>query len=420
MMAEEWDRECVSPRSEISLVPRDWLNGPVFSPKKQVSIREVAVNKNIWRMGIPNPLTNVPSTQIDMTHVRVLLGVLSFWRGDNPMSMSIRELARRASGSFGGAYFKLLRQKLGELRDYWIGVELENGDKRMFPALSRVEITVRNVRSRKADQQETLPLDDWAVVKKHGKDTSGTHVQLDNVMLAPEFVELLLDWTQLMHVRLDVMRSLTSDVAQAIYLFIPSRAVHHTREAPWKISLTTLFEQLGMAVPHSKSVRKKILTQHRTSVMHQLNNAPVLKGFLRVSLRLNKEKTDWLLLAWVEVEEKLPDLFTSESPLVEAWRKSGRPESDLAKLLRAALPEMPGDTKDLAKIASVDLEKSERFLRLCVLLLGKNKLHRMLAELKVEVIEGRGPHNPTGTLIWRLLTEISQPVRANRLNASPA
>jgi hypothetical protein len=135
---------------------------------------------------------------------------------------------------------------------------------------------------------------------------------------------------------------------------------------------------------------------------------------------LNKEKSDWLLLAWVEIQENLPDLFTSESPLVEAWRKSGRPETDLAKLLRTALPELPGDTRDLAKIASVDLEKIERFLRLCILLLGKNKLLRMLAELKVEVIEGRGPHNPTGTLIWRLLNEISQPVRANRLTGSPA
>src|SRR6516162_3817488 len=135
MIHDAWEGENAKVRSEISLVPRDWLNGPVFSPKRQVSIREVVVNKNMWRMGIPNPLTNVPSTQIDMTHVRVLLGVLSFWRGDNPMSLSIRELARRASGSFGGAYFKLLRQKLGELRDYWIGVELENGDKRMFPAL---------------------------------------------------------------------------------------------------------------------------------------------------------------------------------------------------------------------------------------------------------------------------------------------
>ncbi len=420
MTAEEWDAECASPGNELSLVPRDWLNGPVFSPKKQLAIREVAVNKNIWRMGIPNPLTNEPSAQIDMTHVRVLLGVLSFWKGDNPMSMSIRELAKRASGSFGGAYFKLLRQKLGDLRDYWIGVELENGEKRMFPALSRIEITARNVRSKKPEKQQTLALDDWAVVKKQGKDNSGTHVQLDNVALAPEFVELLLDWTQLMHVRLDVMRSLSSDVAQAIYLFIPSRAVHHTKEEPWKISLTTLFEQLGMPVPHSKSVRKKILTQHKTSVMRQLNDVPVLKGFLKVSLRLNKDKTDWLFLAWVETNDKLPDLLASDSSLVEAWRKSGRPETELAKLLRTALPDLPADTRDLAKIASVDLEKIERFLRICILLLGKNKLLRMLAELKVEVIEGRGPHNPTGTLIWRLLTEISQPVRANRFTPSPA
>jgi hypothetical protein len=420
MTAEQWDAECARPGSEISLVPRDWLNGPVFSPKKQVAIREVVVNKNIWRMGIPNPLTSEPSAQIDMTHVRVLLGVLSFWKGDNPMSMSIRELAKRASGSLGGAYFKLLRQKLGDLRDYWIGVELESGEKRMFPALSRIEITARNVRSKKPEKQQTLPLDDWAAAKKQqGKDTSGIHVQLDNVALAPEFVELLLDWTQLMHVRLDVMRSLTSDLAQAIYLFIPSRAVHHTKEDPWKISLTTLFEQLGMPVPHSKSVRKKILTQHKTSVMRQLNDVPVLKGFLKVSLRLNKDKTDWLFLAWVETNDKLPDLFASDSALVEAWRKSGRHETDLAKVLRTALPHLADDTRELAKIASIDLEKVERFLRICILLLGKNKLLRMLAELKVEVIEGRGPHNPTGTLIWRLLTEISQPVRGNRFTPSP-
>ena len=122
----------------------------------------------------------------------------------------------------------------------------------------------------------------------------------------------------------------------------------------------------------------------------------------------------------VETSDKLPDLLASDSALVEAWRKSGRPEIELAKVLRTALPDLPYDTRDLAKIASVDLEKVERFLRICLLLLGKNKLVRMLAELKVEVIEGRGPHNPTGTLIWRLLTEISQPVRANRFTPSLA
>src|SRR5215469_12693360 len=77
--------------------------------------------------------------------------------------------------------------------------------------------------------------------------------------------------------------------------------------------------------------------------------------------------------------------LASDSALVEAWRKSGRPEIELAKLLRTALPDLPDDTKYLAEIASVDLEKVERFLRICILLLGKNKLLRMLAELKVEI-----------------------------------
>ena len=99
-------------------------------------------------------------------------------------------------------------------------------------------------------------------------------------------------------------------------------------KTPGRSASRRFFEQLGMAVPHSKSVRKKILTQHHTSVMHQLNNAPVLKGALKVSLRLNKEKTDWLLLAWVEIEEKLPDIFTSESLRVHQqmnfFRQQGR------------------------------------------------------------------------------------------------
>ena len=81
---------CANPGSEISLVPRDWLNGPVFSPKKQLAIREVAVNKNLWRMGIPNPLTNEPSTQIDMTHVRVLLGVLISGKGQPDVNVYSR------------------------------------------------------------------------------------------------------------------------------------------------------------------------------------------------------------------------------------------------------------------------------------------------------------------------------------------
>jgi len=406
------------PHNDIPLVPRDWLSAPVFSPRKQTDIREVVVNNNVWRMGINSPLNNAPSSKIDMTHVRVLLGVLTFWKGDNPLSMSIKELARRCSGSHGGAYFKLLRQKLGDLRDYWIEVELKNGVKRIFPALSRIEISTHNTqsKSKKAlkDRQQKLPLHDWYEDAKNGRQQAGTQVQLDNVALAPEFVELLLDWTQLMHLRLDVLRNLSSDLAQALYLYIPSRAVHHTKSDPWKISLVNLFEQLGIPVPSSKSVRKKVLTQRKTSVMSQLDGVPVLRGYLRVSLRLNKEKSDWLFVAWVDAKDSLPDLYSSESPLVEAWRASGRDEQELAKLLHSSLPDLQFEEEELAKAARVELENVDRFLKICILVLGRNRVFRMIAELKVEVVEGRGPNNPTGTLIWRLLNEISSPLKKTK------
>ena len=400
--------------SDFSMIPKDWSSAPVFSPRKQLEPREIIVNGNTWRMGIDNPLNNQPSRPIDMGHVRILLAVLSFWKGDNPLSMSLKELGRRAAGSHGGAYFKLLRQKLGDLRDYWIAVELQNGDKRMFPAISRIEISTRNLRGRKQsnNNQQRLALDEWVIVDKEPRIERARAVQLDNVALAPEFAEFLCDWKNIMHVRLDVLRTLASDLAQAIYLFIPSRAVHHSKSDPWKINLANLFDQLAMNVASSKSLRKKALVQHgEKSVVKQLNNIPILHGYLRVSLRLNKDKTDWLFLAWVEGRGDLPDLYSSDSALVDAWRKSGRDEAELAKLLRNPLPELTDEERYLCEAAKIELSKVQRFIQLCKVAIGKNKLHRVLAEIKVDVVEGRGIHNPTGTFVWRLLKLISEPAR---------
>jgi hypothetical protein len=352
---------------DFAMIPKDWSSAPIFSPRKQLEPRQIIVNGNTWRMGIDNPLNNQPFRPIDMGHVRILLAVLSFWNGNNPLSMSLSELGRRAAGSHGGAYFKLLRQKLGDLRDYWIAVDLQNGNKRMFPAISRIEITTRSLRSRKeSDYNEPrLALDEWGVEQKQPATERLRAVQLDNVALAPEFAEFLCDWTNIMHVRLDVLRRLASDLAQAIYLFIPSRAVHHAKEDPWKINLANLYDQLGMNVPVSKSLRKKALVQHgEKSMLKQLNNVPILHGYLRVSLRLNKEKSDWLFLAWVEGRGDLPDLYSSESALVDAWRKSGRDEAELAKLLRNALPELTDEELYLCEAAKIQLPNVKRFIQL--------------------------------------------------------
>src|SRR5690348_6569346 len=81
----------------FSLVPKDWVNAPIFSPVKQTKPREVSLsNGTIWKLGIPDPFSGKPSSHIDMTHTRVLLAILSFWVGQNPLTFSLRELARRS------------------------------------------------------------------------------------------------------------------------------------------------------------------------------------------------------------------------------------------------------------------------------------------------------------------------------------
>src|SRR5258705_10415749 len=87
---------------DFAMIPKDWSSAPIFSPRKQLEPREIIVNGNTWRMGIDNPLNNQPSRPIDMRHVRILLAVLSFWKGNNLLSIALSGLGARASGSRGG------------------------------------------------------------------------------------------------------------------------------------------------------------------------------------------------------------------------------------------------------------------------------------------------------------------------------
>jgi hypothetical protein len=391
--------------SGLTLIPKDWSIGAVFSPVKQTAPREISVNGNRWRMGIPNPLTNEPSKPIDMSHVQLLFAVLSFFFGDNPISMSMKELARRSTTFYGGKSLQRLRKMLNELRDYWISCEHEGGRKRMFPAISRVDLSTRV--ERRVNLQPGLPLgienpDDFecpAVVQS---------LRLENITLAEEFVEFLSDFANVMHLRLDVLRSMPSPIAQAIYLYLPSRAVHHSGDQPFRIGLVTLFKQLGMSVPPNKSLRKKVLVQHENSVIKQLNHASILSGKLRVTLRLNRDQSDYNFEAWVEREQDGIDLSNSDSKLVQAWRQSGRPEKELTKLLRAPLQDLTGEDAYLCEAAQINLKDVERFFQIAKVVLHTPRIQRILADVKVGVVEGR-VKNPTGVFIYRVLDAISQP-----------
>ena len=373
-------------------VPKDWLLKPVFIPGLQPKNREIMVNGNKWIMGVNNPLSKKPEPSRDITlaHIKVALGVLTFFHGHNPVSISVTELAKRCADSRGGRYYRDLLQKLNDLRDYWVSVTYENGDTKTFTLLKSIAVLS------KAPKKKPI-----------GKNThSESQLWLDSVELHEEFADLMSDFARTMHLRFDTMKKLTSDIAQSIYLFLPSRAYHHSKEAPFEITLTLLFEQLGLD-RQPKSVRYKLLTQHKNSVINQLDHAEILTGCLRVKLKETRDRSDWKLLAWVEEKSKTISLANSESAIVDAWLKSGRSEVDITKKLfkLSALDEYE---LELLEKAEIQHDSCKRFLQQAKTLLGENKFHILLSEAKAEKMEGRQAKNPTGAFIWRVLNQIEQ------------
>jgi len=373
--------------SHTALVPKDWLSGPVFKPGIQRKNAAIIVGNRTWCMGANNPLTEQASADIDLSHIRIVLTILSFWSGGNPLHLSMGELAKRCASSRGGRYFRDLRRKMEDLRHYWISVVEKDGTTRSFPLLQKIEVVTKPPRRRGNRMQKEI----W----------------LDKVELAESFAELLRDWTQIMHLNLGTLKELTSDLAQAIYLYLPSRAFHHTETNPFEIRLALLLEQLGMPVPSAPSKRKELFTQNKRSVLTQLDGAEILSGKLRVALAPAGDGCDYKLLAWVEKGYSLAGEDSSEGPLFQAWIASGRSRAQYEKRKMSREPLLALEEEILRK-AGVCLDNCRSFFSIARSLLGENRFHALMSEAKAEALEGRAANNPTGAVISRIIRSIQQ------------
>ena len=372
-------------------VPKDWLIKPIFVPGVQPKNREIMVNGNKWIMGINNPLSKNPKPSRDITlgHIKVALGVLTFFHGKNPVIMSVTELAKRCADSRGGRYYRDLLQKMDDLREYWVSVTDTSGVTKKFTLLGKITLIEKTPKKKPAGKKQTdAPL--W----------------LDNVELHEEFVEFMKDFAKTLHLRFDTVRKLTSEFASSIYLYLPSRAHHHTKENPFEITLALLFDQLDLE-KKPKSVRYKLLTQNKHSVIKQLDGAETLTGRLRVQLKETKDRSDWKLVVWEEYTSKSINWEESESKLIASWLKSGRSKKEFTKKL-FVLSEIDDYEIELFEKAEIQYSGCLKFLKQAKTILGENRFRLLLSESKNESIEGRQANNPTGAFIWRLLAQIEQ------------
>jgi hypothetical protein len=201
-------------------------------------------------------------------------------------------------------------------------------------------------------------------------------------------------------------------LAQAIYLYIPSRACYHTEGNPFEISLAKLLEQVSCPVPKHKSVRHKIFTQREAighSIIQQLDGLQTINAIFRVRLAPTNDETDWKLQAWVEKNPRRVIPAPGNSKIIKAWNASGRPFELLEK--RLVSPQSLTDyEKELLENAGVQLAGNERFFSLVKALIPPAQFVGLLAEAKGDELEGRKARkNPTARLIWRIISAISAP-----------
>lgn len=383
-------------------VPRDFARGPLFAAVPQKTGRMVSVGSRQYQIGGFAPLgIGDPCPALDVRHLRAILALLSFRdpnRPDAPIRPSFYGLCRRFSRSDknSGKLANFLRSLLDDLLRCFVKVSEGNGTERAFRILERVSIVRRAARRTGSAEMEC-----W----------------LEELRFSAEFNQLLLDFEGLARIRLDTLNSLASPIAQALYAFAPSRAVHyHSPSRAWEIRLAVALGQLGLVVANAKSARKRVFVQNAVtpngSIMAQLDGAPLLDSFLRVELVETSDGMDYKLRFWSEGNASAPapcffPIIEKGQKLLEAWLASGRVETAYRERLKC-IQSLSKYENELLEAGQIDQTHSAGFLRIARALIGERRFDEIAAESKADALSTGGFRaiNPTGLIIHRLIEAV--------------
>ena len=394
-------------KTETPRAPKDYFLGPFFAAKKQTGPREVTIGGKRYLVGGCHPFRedNLPPA-LDVRHARAIFSLLSFrdpFENSRRIWFSMNELCRRYATSNGGRYFRHIRQILGELVDSFIRVtDVKTGIYHQYRLIDYVDIKGKVIGRKDSTLATSKQTEFWL----HGCD------------LSEEFFSLLGRVAELQSIKLKVFNKIRSPLAQSIYLYIPSRAHHHSEAKPFEITLTKLLEQVSFGAPRQKQRRYQIFTQHANegrAVMQQLEGLETLKGHFHVRLVETDDGKDWKLLAWVEQDLEKPKFEESGSKLIRVYLNSGRPPELLEQALSDIKP-LSDYEIDLLQRAEVRVEGNERFFMMAKAILRPARFVEYLAEAKGDAIEGReAKKNPTARLIYRIREAIGAPMPKPKL-----
>jgi hypothetical protein len=395
--------------SRFVAAPKDYFLGPVFAATKQKGPREVTVGERLYQIGGFHPIKrNVFPPALDVRHARAIFSLLSFRDpfdavGNRLIRFSFNELCLRYANSNGGRYARAIAEIVGDLLDSYIRVtDLKTNIAHEYRLIERIDIEKRP--PRRCDSRIAI--------------SNQREMWFNGCTLSPEFYGLLNRIAELQHLNLDVFTAIRSPLAQAIYLYIPSRAYHHSESDPFEITATRLLDQVSFPVPPHKSVRRRAFNKHEDegrSVLQQLDGIETLSGRFRVALAETNDGSDWKFQAWIERASKKAKLAADNSKLVASYLKSGRPRELLDQALAHITP-LTEYELELLRMGNVEIEKNRLFFEMAKAILRQSRFVGLLSEAKGDELEGRtATKSPTARLIHRIMQAIAAPVKPGPL-----
>lgn len=387
------------------LAPKDYFLGPVFAATRQAGPRVVDVGSKRYEIGGFHPLhSDVFPPAFDVRHARAIFTLLSFRDTYDPdgtrlVKFCVSEFCRRYARSNGGRYARDIRRLLANLVDSFVRVtDLNTEEAHSYRLIERVDFSEKPIRRKDAKRANDNQMEIW----------------FNSCELSLAFYNLLDKVAELKEIDLDVFTSIRSPMAQAIYLYIPSRAYYHDEAKPFEITLTNLLAQVSFPIPSQKGRRRQIFMNHEKqgrSVLQQLDGVETNSGQFRVSIVETVDGTDYKLLAWTEKREVKRALDSSESKLVKAYLDSGRPPELLVQAFSHIEP-LTDYEIDLMAAGKIEIEKNRPFFEQVKALLRGPRFDEILAQAKADELEGRkATRNQTARLIYRLMVTVGTKVK---------
>ena len=291
-----------------ALIFKDFTKAPIFGVTAHQN--EVECDGWIWKTGVINPLeaqegVTVPVVKgLTIEHAELMLALMTFQPTDyhlqqNPSGefrFSMKKLCEVTYGHYSKPYYRKASHLLNDLSKCWGSVYYkESKETHFFRVLDKIRIISRPSRRNK----------------------DGEELWLDNVVLHESYQELLNHLARQMMIDISMFRQISlGSLAKAIYMYMPSRAVHRSKQNPFKIKLATLFEQIGYNTSKSKrkGQRYQVMTRGKSPIIEQLNGIAVYQGKMFCSLQESADGEDWMLCVWVKKDNlKIEPKSSTES-----------------------------------------------------------------------------------------------------------